>query len=632
MAELLGRRELDFLLYELLDTTALLARPRYREHSREVFDAAIDLFARIAAAQFAPYYRKGDVEEPHFDGERVHLIPETQVAWDTLRASGFLKAHCDEAEGGLQLPEIVLRAAMAHLMVANGPATAYPFLTLGVINLLRAFGSETQKARYLGPLMDGECAGTMALTEPDQGSALGDIRTRAEPQPDGSYRLFGQKMFISGGEHELSANIVHMVLARIAGAPAGARGISLFLVPKWLPSDGGGDGDANIDVEAAGPPAAPAARRNDVALAGLLHKMGQRNSVTTVLNFGEVGGAVGYLVGAAGQGLACMFQMMNEARIGVGLNAAATALRGYRYALDYARSRKQGRPASHKQPLSPQVALTAHADVRRMLLAQKAYAEGGLALCLYASALFEDERTHPEAAARQRAAELLDLLTPVVKSWPAKYGFAANDLAIQVLGGAGYTREHPVEQLLRDQRINAIHEGTEGIHGLDLLGRKLRQHGGAGFGHLRAEVAATVAAARAEAVLAPLAAALETHWRLFDDTSTALLAAQAADIDRALANATAYLDVFGRVVMGWLWLRQACIAVRRLADLGESVDGGTTSEEAGAREGASEAHFYRGKLQAARWYLAWELPAIVPLCRLLGDGDTVAYEMRDAWF
>lgn len=626
MAGLLDRRELDFLLYELLDTAALLGRPRYCEHSREVFDTAIDLFARIAAAQFAPYYRKGDIEEPHFDGERVHLIPETQVAWDTLRASGFLKAHCDEAEGGLQLPEIVLRAAMAHLMVANGPATAYPFLTLGVINLLRAFGSEAQKQRYLGPLMDGECAGTMALTEPDQGSALGDIRTRAEPQQDGSYRLFGQKMFISGGEHELSANIVHMVLARIAGASAGARGISLFLVPKWLP----GDGNGNVDVEVAGTHAAPAAIRNDVALVGLLHKLGQRNSVTTVLNFGEAGGAVGHLVGEAGQGLACMFQMMNEARIGVGLNAAATALRGYRYALDYARSRKQGRPASLKQPLSPQVALTAHADVRRMLLAQKAYAEGGLALCLYASALFEDERTHPEAAARRRAGELLDLLTPVVKSWPSKYGFAANDLAIQVLGGAGYTREHPVEQLLRDQRINAIHEGTEGIHALDLLGRKLRQHGGAGFGHLRAEVAATVAAASAEAVLAPLAAALETHWRLLDDTSMALLAAQAADIDRALANATAYLDVFGRMVMGWLWLRQALIAARRLAGLGDEGDGGTAGEREGAS--ASEAHFYRGKLQAARWYLAWELPAIAPLCRLLGEGDTVAYEMRDAWF
>lgn len=598
MAEVLGRRDVQFLLYEFLDTESLLGRPRYSEHSREVFDATIELAAQIAADYFAPFYQKGDANEPSFDGKRVHLIKETAAAWDALRGAGFLKAHCDSEEGGLQLPEVILRTAMAHFMMANGPTTAYPFLTLGVINLIRSFGNDDQKRRYLPRLLEGEFAGTMALTEPGQGSALADIRTRAEPQLDGSYRIFGQKMFISAGEHDLTSNIVHMVLAKVSGAPRGTRGISLFLVPKRFVADDGTLGE-----------------RNDVALAGLLHKMGQRNSTTTVLNFGEGQGAVGYLVGEVGQGLACMFQMMNEARIGVGLNAASVAMRGYQYALDYARIRAQGRPPSDKNPASPQVMLIAHADVRRMLLTQKAYAEGALALCLFASALFEDENTHPEPTVRRRAGVLLSLLTPVVKSWSSKYGCVANDLAIQILGGAGYTREHPVEQLLRDQRLNSIHEGAEGIHALDLLGRKVRLDAGAGLRHLRDEIDAAVGAAAREPELSGLGGLLAEHWHLLEDTTAALTDAAAEDVDRALANATLYLDVFGRVVVGWIWLKQAIVAARQLTEAGD-----------GDRD------FYRGKLQAARWYLEWEVPAIAPACKLLRSLNAVPYEMQDGWF
>ncbi|MGD9983689.1 MAG: acyl-CoA dehydrogenase family protein, partial [Porticoccaceae bacterium] len=463
MTPLLNDRDIAFQLYEVLDTGALLDRPEYGDHSREVFDATLATAKTVAEKYFADHNAKGDANEPSFDGERVHLIPETRAAWEAFVAAGFLAAHERAEEGGAQLPEVIFRMVMAYMNAANVSTAAYPFITIGVINLIRAFGSAAQKARYLPLLMSGRANGTMALTEPAQGSALGDIKVTAEPAGDGSYRLFGQKMFISCADHDITGNVIHMVLAKIRGAPVGVKGISLFIVPKHLPNADGSPG-----------------ARNDVALAGLNHKMGYRNATNTVLNFGEHDGAIGYLVGEPHKGLGYMFQMMNEARIGIGLGAAAIAYQGYNLSLDYARQRPQGRLASCSDPTSPQVMLVAHADVRRLLLAQKAYAEGGLFMCLFASALFEDQHTAPDAAQRERAALLLDLITPIVKSWPSKYGCVANDHAIQILGGAGYMREYGAEQLYRDQRLNPIHEGAEAIHGLDLLGRKLRLKEGAG--------------------------------------------------------------------------------------------------------------------------------------------------------
>jgi butyryl-CoA dehydrogenase len=595
---LLNERDLQFLLYEFLDTESLLQRPRYAEHTRETFDATLETARQMATDLFAPHGPKSDANEPRFDGVRVHLVPETQAAWDAYAQAGFLSAHWDESEGGLRMPEVVLRAAIAYFKSANVATSAYCFLTIGAANLLRTFGTSDQKARYLAPMGDGRSAGTMALTEPGQGSALGDITTRAELQPDGTYRIFGQKMFISGGDHELADNIVHMVLARIKGAPAGVRGISLFLVPKYLANDDGTRGE-----------------RNDVALSGLLHKMGWRNTTSTVLSFGERGGAVGTLVGEAGKGLAHMFQMMNEARIGIGLCAAAIAYRGYLLSLDYARQRPQGRLPSCRDPLSQQVRLVEHADVRRMLLAQKTYAEGSLAMCLYASALFEDQHTHPDPQARRDAALLLDILTPVVKSWPSKYGCASNDLAIQILGGSGYIREYPQEQLYRDQRLNPIHEGAEAIHGIDLLGRKVAMQGGAAYRQFRAAVDATLQQARDVASLAPLSAAFSTPLVRLDAVTAQLVQLQAADPDRALANATVYLDAFGRITAAWIWLMQALAAQRGLA----------TANEA-------ERDFYTGKLQAARYCCLWELPATLPQFDLLCGVEDTPLTMQDAWF
>lgn len=595
---LLNDRDVEFQLYEVLDTETLLSRPRYRDHSREIFTATLDTAKRIAEKYFANHAAKGDASEPTFDGHGVHLIPETKVAWDAFADAGFLAAHPDYDEGGMQMPEVVFRLVLAYVNAANIGTAAYPFVAVGAANLLRAFGSAEQKAKFLPLIMTGRSNGTMALTEPAQGSALGDITTTAEPAADGSYRLFGQKMFISCGDHNIADNVIHMVLAKIKGAPPGVKGISLFIVPKFLVNDDGSLGE-----------------RNDVVLAGLNHKMGYRNTTNTVLNFGEKSGAIGYLVGTPHRGLDYMFQMMNEARIGIGLGAAAIAYQGYNHALAYARERPQGRLPSNKDPNSPQVMLMQHADVRRMLLAQKVYAEGGLAMCLFASALFEDQRTalHPEQ--RMRAALLLDLLTPIVKSWPSKYGCQANDLAIQVLGGYGYVREYAVERLYRDQRLNPIHEGAEAIHGLDLLGRKVPMKDLAGYRIFVEEVDKDLALAATLADTLDFIAPLQKAMALLDQATHSLLGQVSKDTDRGMANATLYLDMFGRVVAAWIWLKQANKAAQ------------------GIVWGASgDADFYRGKLQAARYCMEWELPTVEQQGALLCSANQVPFAMRDEWF
>jgi butyryl-CoA dehydrogenase len=599
MIPLLNERDITFQLYEALNTEDLLERPAYADHSREVFDATLATAKAVAQKYFADHNAKGDANEPTLDGDTVQLIAETRTAWEAFVEAGFLAAHETLEEGGAQLPEVIFRVVMAYIDAANISTAAYPFITIGVINLLRAFGSAEQKARYLPLLMSGRANGTMALTEPGQGSALGDIQVSAEPAADGTYRLFGQKMYISCADHNITDNVIHMVLAKIRGAPAGVKGISLFIVPKYLVGEDGSPG-----------------ARNDVAVAGLTHKMGYRNATNTVLNFGERDGAVGYLVGEPHQGLGYMFQMMNEARIGIGLGAAAIAYQGYNLSLDYARNRPQGRLPSCSDPNSPQIMLVEHADVRRMLLAQKAYAEGGLFMCLYASSLFEDQHTAPDAERREQAALLLDLITPIVKSWPSRYGCVGNDHAIQILGGAGYMREYGAEQLYRDQRLNPIHEGAEAIHGIDLLGRKVRMRGGAGHRALLAAARADIAAAAARAETTGFAEALEGALQILDATTSAVLEKTAEDIDLGMANATQYLDLYGRVLAAWLWLKQALAADAGLA-----------------RDPHPEDHdFYRGKLHTARYYFEWELPQIHWQAGLLRTANPVPFEMRDAWF
>lgn len=585
---LIDRRDLDFQLYDVLRVQDLTARDRFAEHSRETFDASIDTALRLAERYFAPHNRKSDLEEPRFDGSRVHVIPEVREALDAFSKAGMMAAGQDFELGGMQLPHTVALAGFGLFKAANMATASYPMLTMAAANLILAHGSEEQKARYVPNMLAGRWFGTMALTEPHAGSSLADIRTTAEPAGDGTWRLTGNKIFISGGDHDLSENIVHMVLGRVRGAPAGIRGISLFLVPKFLVEPDGSLG-----------------RRNDVALAGLIHKMGWRGTTSTMLNFGEGEGAVAWLVGEPNQGLSYMFHMMNEARIAVGLGAVMLGYTGYLHALDYARSRPQGRPAGAKDPSTPQRPIIEHADVRRMLLAQKAYVEGGLALCLYAARLVDERRTAADEGARREAGLLLDILTPLVKAWPAQYCLEANDLAIQVHGGYGYTREYPVEQFYRDNRLNPIHEGTNGIQALDLLGRKVTMEGGAAFRLLAREIRAAIdRAASGEA--AGHAADLARTWDLIERVTSTRAAGPS---DRALANASLYLDLVGHAVVAWMWLRQA-VAVREHPD----------------------AAFRAGKLQACRYFFHYELPRARAHAEVLLSLDPTLLDMRPDWF
>lgn len=596
---LLSTRNLNFELYEVLNAPAMTERARFAEHSRETFDAAIDTARTIAEELFAPHNRAGDECEPKFIDGAVKLIPEVKPALDAFFEAGFLNATRDFAVGGMQLPNLLSQACFAHFQAANIGTSTYSMLTMGASNLIESFGSAEQKERFLKPIIEGRFFGTMALTEPQAGSSLADVRTKAEPQTDGSYRLKGNKIFISGGDQNISENIVHMVLAKLPDAPPGVKGISLFIVPKFL-----------VEVDGS------LGRRNDVVLAGLLHKMGWRGTTSTVLNFGDQDQCVGYLVGKPHHGLAYMFQMMNEARIGVGMGAIMLGYAGYLYALDYARQRPQGRSAEAKNPQTPQVAIIEHPDIRRMLLTQKAYVEGAFDLGLYCAQLFDDSHTLPEPAVCQKAAELLDLLTPIVKAWPADFCLKANELAIQVLGGYGYTRDYPVEQYYRDNRLNPIHEGTNGIQALDLLGRKVALNQGAAFTHLMSLIQQSCSRAQSDAALDALRKPLEELLaRIQTVTATLLAKIQQGKIAEGLANATLYLKVLGHLVIGWRWLEQA-LAAR--AGLGAG--------------NAADAAFYQGKIQAAQYFLLWEVPSCHHELSLLERCDDTCLAMQASWF
>ncbi|HQZ85511.1 MAG TPA: acyl-CoA dehydrogenase [Actinomycetota bacterium] len=594
---LLSRRDLDFLLYEWLDAEALPARSRYAEHSRDTFDAALDLSEQVASKHFAPHNKRNDSEEPRFDGERVIMHPEVAAALAVYNDTGLMAAGMDASVGGMQLPACITMACGAWFSAANVSTMAYPFLTAANANLLIAHGSEQQIETFVIPMIEGRFFGTMCLSEPQAGSSLADVATKAVPSAGDTFRLTGNKMWISAGEHELSENIIHLVLARIPGSPAGVKGLSLFIVPKFLVNDDGSAGD-----------------RNDVVLAGLNHKMGYRGTTNTLLNFGEgaflpagEAGAVGYLVGEPNRGLAYMFHMMNEARIGVGLGAVALGYTGYLHSLDYARVRPQGRPITDRDPTSAQVPLIAHPDVRRMLLAQKSYVEGGLALSLYCARLLDDEVSATDPGVRHEAKQLLDVLTPIAKSWPSQWCLEANSLAIQVHGGYGYTREYNVEQFYRDNRLNPIHEGTHGIQALDLLGRKVVADGGASLGLLLARISDTVTLARdVDGELAEFAADLQQAGDRVASTTATLWSS--GDPEVALANASLYLEAVGHVVVAWLWLDQMVTAAAQRGD------------------------FYDGKRAAGRYFFRYELPAIGPRLDLLDSLERTTLDSRPEWF
>jgi butyryl-CoA dehydrogenase len=601
-SSLVARQDLLFLLHEWLRVEDLTERPAFADHSRELYNDVLALAEQIATDRFAPHNRTADEQEPRVgpDGT-VQLVDGVKEALAAFGEAGLIGASLPPEVGGMGLPSVVSTAAFSYFQAANAGTSGYAMLTTGAANLLIANGSPEQLERYVKPKVAGRFTGTMCLSETQAGSSLADITTRAVPQDDGTHRLFGTKMWISGGDHELSENIIHLVLAKLPDGPPGVKGISLFVVPRFLVDDDGSLGE-----------------RNDVVLAGLNHKMGFRGTVNTVLGFGEgehrpggEAGAVGYLVGAEHRGLAAMFHMMNEARVGVGLGATALGYTGYLKALRYARERPQGRPLAAKAAgaSSPQVPIIQHADVRRMLLAQKSYVEGAMALMLFCAKLVDDEQTLADEDARRRAHLLLELLTPIAKSWPSQWCLEANSLAIQVHGGYGYAREYEVEQHYRDNRLNPIHEGTHGIQGLDLLGRKVTMEGGAALGQLAVAMGTTIQRAQdAGGETAELAVALQASLGRLLEVTGALWADGPAGAEVALANATTYLEAAGHIVVAWMWLEQVLAA-----------DG-----KAGA--------FYDGKRQAARFFFRSELPKTGPQLDLLASKDRTTLEMQDDWF
>ena len=613
------RSTLDFLLYEWLEVSSLQQRERFADHSRETFDAVLDTCERIAKEKYAPFNRLVDTEEPHFDGEKVILPQATHDAQKAYAASGMLSASQDYDIGGMQLPYTVEAAANSFFAMAS-VSMGSGLLTVGNANLLMVHGSDLQRQVFALNEFSGRWSGTMCLSEPQAGSSLSDVMTRATPDGDAfasdplgaRYRLKGNKMWISAGDHELTENIVHLVLAKIPDADGklipGVRGISLFIVPKKM---------VNEKAELTGV-------RNDVALAGLNHKCGWRGTTNTLLNFGEGkfrvktdnaasdgSGAVGYLVGEPGRGLSYMFHMMNEARIGVGMAATMLGMAGYEASLEYAKNRPQGRPVAGgsqkvvKDAAQAQVRIIEHADIKRMLLAQKSYSEGALALELYCAKLVDEQHTG-DASAADEARLLLEVLTPIAKSWPSEWCLEANSLAIQIHGGYGYTRDFPVEQYWRDNRLNMIHEGTHGIQGMDLLGRKVLMEEGRGVHLLGARMRETADKAMVYPDLAADAKALNTALQKV--IAATQMAWSSGQPQEALANAVPYLQAFGHLVLAWIWL-----------DVSASCRGAQTPAQT-------------GRQAAAKYFFHYELPKIDAWLHVVSNRDMTCANLAEDAF
>jgi butyryl-CoA dehydrogenase len=589
---LLSDRNVDFLLHEVLEAERLCALPAFRDHSRETFDLYLDSCRKLAKDVLFPAYKPMDEAPPRLEGGRVKVHPSLRKLYPMMVELGVLNASRPASVGGQSLPVTVANLAAAYLMAANLSAYGYLGLTTSAARLVESFGNDEQKRAYMARMYAGEWTGTMALTEPQAGSSLSDVKTRATPTGNGHYLIQGSKIFISGGDQDFTENVVNMTLARIDGAPPGVKGISLFIVPNRRLEGG-------------------RLVANDTHAAGVIHKIGWRGIPSIALNFGENGDCHGYLLGEPNRGLAYMFQMMNEARLMVGMNGAATASVAYHAAVEYALARPQGRPIKNKNPDAPQVPIVEHADVRRMLLRQKAIVEGALALLAYSSRAADLAEHAPTPEERREHRLLLDLLTPVAKSYPAEKGFEANVLAVQVHGGYGYSSEYLPEAWLRDQKLNSLHEGTTGIQSMDLLGRKVSIEGGAALEILLGEVRRTVERARRASVDAAWCGAVEHAAKTTLELTTHLV--NLGDPEKTLLHSVDYLDLFSTFVVGALWLLQAAV-----------------SREALAR-GTPDSAFYEGKLCAAEYFLNTELPRLDLLAALCRSGESSYARVRPEW-
>jgi butyryl-CoA dehydrogenase len=551
------------LFRSVFDIASLSKYDYHADYNAEMFDMILDTAKQLADTEMFPFYEEMDKMNPKLENGTIKVHPQVGKVIQRLGEDGWIAARKSYELGGQQMPYAVLNNALCVFYAANFAAASYAFLTSGAANLIDSFGSEILKEKYLEPMYTGKWQGTMALTEPQAGSSLSDIKTTATPTNDGYYNIKGQKIFISGGDHTGVPNVVHLTLAKIDGGPAGAKGISLFVIPKHrFKDDGGFEG-------------------NDVITAGKFEKMGSTAYVTTHLVFGENDDCRGWLVGEPHHGLKYMFQMMNEARIAVGMTANAISSAAYYASLQYANERPQGRHISKKDVRLPQVEIIEHADVRRMLLFQKSVVEGAQALVTLCS-FYADMEHVTEGEEREKYRLLLELLTPIVKTYPSEMGNLSVSAGLQCLGGYGYCKDFPLEQYYRDTRINSIYEGTTGIQGMDLLGRKVLMKNGQAAQLFFQEVSKTIAEAKQIESTATYAEALEKSMQQLQQTTGYLIGLAQKDRPEVfLTDATLYLEMTGHITIAWQWLMQGIVAAKAL-------------EKGGLNE--DDSNFYNGKM------------------------------------
>jgi alkylation response protein AidB-like acyl-CoA dehydrogenase len=588
-----SKRDLYFHLFENHKIEDLISYPYFSDHQRETFDLVLDAAEKIAQNSMYPLLTEMDRNEPQLENGKIKVHPGMRKIIRQFGEDGWINATFSYEEGGQQLPNTVHQASGFIFQAANYSASVYPFLTTGAANLIRIFGSKELKEKFTPNMYSGKWQGTMALTEPDAGSSLSDLQTSAYPTShDGTFKIKGQKIYISCGDHDACENIIHLMLARIVDAPAGTKGISLFVVPKYRVADN---------------------QPNDVLTQGIYHKMGYKGAPIAHLMIGSDDGCEGYLVGEANKGLSYMFQMMNEARVGVGMNACAIGTAAYHASLSYANERPQGRKLSQKDPSLPQIPIIEHADVKRMLLFQKSVIEGSLSLLLYCAKL--SDLVHVEKGdQKEDFGLLLDLLTPIAKSYPSEMCCLSTSAAVQVLGGAGYTTDFPIEQYYREARIHPIHEGTTGIHGMDLLGRKVLTQNGKALKLLLREIIESIAAAKAIPSLVSKTIMLENYLKRTQEVIDTLLPKAGKDMEAFLSDATLFLEMMGILVIGWQWLKQATIAAQKL----QSED--------------LEKDFYQGKIMCMNYYFEYELVKIGSLSTRLLSEEKVTINMKKEWF
>jgi butyryl-CoA dehydrogenase len=586
-------RDMRFVLFELMEGDEIASLPGCEEFTRDLIDPVLEEAAKICEEVLHPINRSGDEEGCAFENGVVRTPKGFPEAYRLFREGGWTSIACDPAYGGQGMPKSINILVEEMICSANLSFGMYPGLSHGAYVALHAYGSDGLKDAYLPKMVDGTWSGTMCLTEPHCGTDLGLLRTKAVPQDDGSYKITGTKIFISAGEHDLTENIVHLVLARLPDAPKGVKGISLFLVPKFLPRDDGTPG-----------------ARNGVACGSIEHKMGIKASSTCVMNFDD---AVGWLIGAPHKGMQAMFAMMNTERLSVGIQGLGLAEASYQGAVAYARERIQGRALTGvKHPDKAADPIIVHPDVRRMLLTQRAYVEGCRALGMWAARRLDEQKHHPDPAVRDEAEDFVALVTPIIKALMTDLGFEATNLGMQVFGGHGFIREHGMEQYVRDCRIAQIYEGTNGIQALDLVGRKLPAHAGRYLRRFFHPVSAYIEANMENEALAEFVQPLAKSFVRLQQATAQVARAGMRNPDEAGAAATDYLRLFGLVALAYLWARTAEISL-------------------GKQEGG-EAEFYRAKLGTARFFMERLLPQTGGLLSAILAGSKSMMDFEEAAF